>query len=133
MLRDHRIGLELALVAFAPDRLKALRAQAGQKLCPRRPGDTMGRIQIIFLPQKTTMIGRVPVLARVNARPASRQQAIDLRHDFQAARHGKFARTKRRESLLDVYHQQRASTQLNRLHASPLLGKNPALRMLYGI
>jgi hypothetical protein len=52
------------------------------------------------------MVGRVPVLGRVDPREWEREQGIDRRHDRGSTVHGKFARTEVREPTLGVNDEQ---------------------------
>src|SRR5579875_2995456 len=79
MLRRQRVRFKITIVTLAPDGVKALGAQARKEVRARRVHNTVRRIEIIALAEETTMIGWMPILTGIDARPRHFQQTIDIR------------------------------------------------------
>ena len=116
MLRRQRVRFEIALESLAPDHLQAFASQTRQEFGSRRSHDAVRRIEIVAPAEKAAMIGWMPVLAGVDARPRPFEQTIEVRHDLQAARHRQFVRAEGRETLLDIDDQQTARTGIDGIH-----------------
>jgi len=106
MLRGDGISFKIAVVAFAPNGLKAACVQPWQELRPGSARHAMGRIQIVLLAQETAVVRRVPILAGIDAGPGQTQKPVDLRNDLQTAGYRQLARTERGKTLLNIDDQQ---------------------------
>jgi hypothetical protein len=116
MLGCHRVGFEIFLEAFSPNGLKAISVQIDQEFCTTASCNTVRRIQVIFLSNEASMVGRMPVLAGVNADPVKFQKPIDARSDLQTARHRQLAGTKLCEAVLHIHDEQTGLAQYYWLH-----------------
>src|SRR4051794_33635567 len=102
MLRGERKCLQVTGVALAPDRVKAIRHQSRKKLGCGRSHDAVWRIQVVTLATETTVIGRMPVLAGVDASPLHPQKTIDQRHNLKSTRYRQFIGIQSGKALLHI-------------------------------
>src|SRR5438876_1397890 len=97
MLRGDGVGFEIALEAFSPDGVEALGVEAGQEVGARRASHAMRRVEVILPAEEAAVVRRVPVLAGVAPGPGKGEQAVDVRHDLEAAGDGSLPRAQRRD------------------------------------
>src|SRR5205807_2595805 len=76
VLGREGVGLEVAVVALAPDGVEAVAAQSGQEVGAGGAGDTVWRVEVVAAAEEGAVIGRVPVGAGVDPRPRQVEQAV---------------------------------------------------------
>src|SRR4029077_7055337 len=121
VLGGDGVGIGVALEALAPYSVETVAVQTGDEVRAGSSGDAVRRIEVVALAKEAAMVGRVPVLAGVDARPGEVEQAIDVGHDLEAAGDGEFGGMEGGETLLGIDHQQASRTRSDWFHGHPRL------------